>query len=316
MLSYTVLVGGTYHPAPPILHGGACGKVHTMTHTHGTHTAHGAYSVNATARRTAQRRGKEMTATAAAIFCAYCAARIAYQRTGHNDKRAAAIAAAIENGDGAAYRKLTARDTTAASAEKGLYGIRAAIGKAAADYNRLRGIMDGAARTAAVYDALATDTSGAALDMFGAAYVAIIERRGHARRARLDGDTFRAACNAANKVMYASKARTARTAGAVETVTTDADGAEHIGYIAVPKYWDVYDALTLADLQADIARIAAACKDRKAGRVLRYLLGGLSQAEIARRLGVSRAAITYTMRDIRRAYDAINGTTDGKRNAE
>lgn len=287
-----------------------------MTHTTNGTKAAGAYSVQATARRTAMRRGKEMTATGAAIFTAYCAARIAYQRTGHNDKRAAAIAAAITNDDGAAYRNLTAHDTTAASAEKGLYGIRAAIGKAAADYNRLRGTVDGATVTAAVYDALNTDTSGAALDMFGAAYVAIIERRGHARRARLDGDTFRAACNAANKVMYASKARTARTAGAVETVTTDANGAEHIGYIAVPKYWDVYDALTLQDLQADVAQIAAACKDRKAARVLRYLLGGVSQAEIARRLGVSRAAITYTVRDIRRAYDATHGTTDGKKSAE
>lgn len=291
-----------------------------MTHTHSTHTAHGAYSVNATARRTAQKRGKELTATAAALFTAYCAARIAYQRTGHNDKRAAAISAAIENNDGAAYRKLTARDATAASAEKGLYGIRAAIGKAIADYNRLHGIMDSAERTAAVYDALATDTSGAALDMFGAAYVAIIERRGHARRARLDGETFRAACNAANKVMYASKARTARTAGAVETVTTDANGAEHIGYTAVPKYWDVYDALELQEIRAYIADIVAVCHNRKAEQYIRLILRRDKKTEtledIARIMGVSPRTVDYIASDVRKAADNVFCTINGKRNAE
>ena len=286
-----------------------------MKHTFDGTKAAGAYSVQATARRTAMRRGKEMTATGAAIFTAYCAARIAYQRTGHNDKRAAAIAAAITNDDGAAYRKLTAHDTTAASAEKGLYGIRAAIGKAAADYNRLLGQVDGATVTTAVYDALNTDTSGAALDMFGAAYVAIIERRGHARRARLYSDTFRAACNAANKVMYAAKTKTARTAGAVETVTTDANGAEHIGYIAVPKYWDVYDALELADIQAEIAAVSAVCASPKAARYIVMRLRGMTQAEIAAEWRVSPQAVNATAAAVRAAYNRIHGTAYGTASA-
>lgn len=277
-----------------------------------TNTVKAAYTIRATAHR---KHVRIMTATTAALFCANVAAKVAYNKQGVNGKRLTAISAAISSGDMETYRKLTAQGVNTANGENGLYSIRAAI-KKACGVNKRGKKWDGDTRMRLVYDALSNDTSTSACEMFGQAYTALYEMRGHDRPARLTDAEFLAACHACHKVLNDRRAQRARNVGAVDTVMTDANGAEYIGYIAVPKYVDVHNALELMDLQADVNRTLAACSDRKAERTLWNLLGGLSQAEIARRLGVSRAAITYVMRDLRQAYDKTHGTVNGKRVTE
>lgn len=259
----------------------ANGKRHTFQTAH-AHTAHGAHAVRIITRRKngkRARRAQTLTATAAALFAAHAAAKAAY--------------------------RLQANGT--ASAESGLHMVRAATDAAAGVWYRTAGTVDAATHTRLVYDALASDTSGAALEMFGNAYAAILEKRGHAAAAQFTAAQFKAAISACNAVLYAAKAQRIRTAASVE----EWRNGEQIDAAQVPTAWDVYTFEELEYLRTERDIIAAACGSPKAARFISYRLQGLTLVQIAEKFGVSVRMVDKIAASVRAAYNRVHGTAYG-----
>lgn len=252
-------------------------------------------------------RPRLFDATDAALACASLTIRHAYRDAGMNPKTLSAISAAIDGGDAATYQRLTATAYTAASAEDGLNMISAAVARAYGVTQRTAGHVDAATRTRLVYDALMTDTSGAALDMFGDAYAAIIAERGHAGAALFYGAAFRAGRAAARRVLYAARVKQTRTAASVEEWR---DGAL-IGLAPIPSAWDVYSYEELEYLRTERDTIAAASGNRYAARFIAYRLRGLTLAETAERLGVCLRTCKTVAAAVRAAYNRVHGTAYG-----
>lgn len=252
-------------------------------------------------------RPRLLDATGAALAAASLTIRHAYRDAGMNARTLAAISAAIENGDAAAYGKMTATAYTAASAENGLNMIAAAIARAYGVTQRTAGHADAATRARLLYDALMTDTSGAALDTFGDAYAAIIAERGHAGAALFYGAAFRAGRAAARRVLYAARVKQTRTAASVEEWR---DG-ERVGVVSVPTAWDVYTYEEIEYLRTERDAIAAAAGTRYAARFIDCRLRGLTLAETAERLGVCLRTCKSVAAAVRAAYNATHGTAYG-----
>ena len=288
---------------------------HTTAHAHWTAAAYlapvttgrGVRAIKRTRDGKRAGRPRLLDATGAALAAASLTIRHAYRDAGMNARTLTAIGAALENGDAATYRELTATAYTAASAENGLHMIGAAIARAYGVTQRTAGHVDAATRARLVYDALMTDTSGAALDMFGDAYAAIIAERGHAGAALFYGAAFRAGRAAARRVLYAARVKQARTAASVE----EWRAGECVGVAPVPTAWAVYTYEEVEYLRTERDAIAAAAGTRYAARFIDCRLRGLTLAATAERLGVCLRTCKSIAAAVRAAYNATHGTAYG-----
>ena len=259
------------------LYSAAAGYTFDMWGNH--HRIHGARVIKRTRDGKRARRAQTLTATAAAVFVAHAAAKAAY--------------------------RLQTNGT--ASAESGLHMVRAATDAAAGVWYRTAGTVDAATRVRLIYDALASDTSGAAVEMFGNAYAAILEKRGHAGAAQFTAAQFKAAISACNAVLYAAKAQRIRTAASVE----EWRNGEQIDAVQVPTAWDVYTYEELEYLRTERDAIAAACGSPKAARFIAYRLQGLTLVQIAEKFGVSVRMVDKIAASVRAAYNRVHGTAYG-----
>lgn len=254
-------------------------------------------------------------ATDAALTCASLVIKNAYRTQGLKGKTLQNISDAIESGDVAKYRKLTAATSSGAGAERGLYMVSCAIARAYGVRKRTDGIADEQTRTRLLYDALATDTSGAACEMYGEAYAALYAVRGHAGKALLYGAHLHAGQNAAQKVLYAARTKRARNVVSVEDWTREdlSDAA-----ISVPKEWDVYTYEELDYMLLERAAIAARAEkdgNRYAAAWYTYKLRGLTQVDIAKILRVSLSTVEKTAAYVRRVFNELHGTAYGAAHA-
>lgn len=291
-------------------HGGA--TLHGTAHGY---TAHGAHAARAVRRRKdgeLARRPLLLTAAAAALEAVNSTAVNAYRTQGANGGALAAISAAVANGDIAAYRELSRRFGGSVNAEEGLNAVRRAVKSAKATAKRYTDAGASAEEiTAAVYNALCADGSGSAVDMFGEAFAAVYERRGHNGAALFYGSEYRAACNAAHRVLYAARTQTARAAACVEDWTR----GDLADVATVPSGWDVYTFDELEYLRRERDAIAAAAGNRYAARYITYRLRGLTAAQIADRLGVTVRTVERAAAAAREAFNRLHGTAYGAAHA-